>query len=349
MGGDTIRRRRFLGTVGAGTAVALAGCTSQLTGGGGSSFPSEDIKLVVPYSTGGGFDTYARTSKPYWEEYLPDGSTVVVRNVTGAGGRTGASRVYNQDGNPHWLLFWYPAAAIPPQLVLDTNYDVFEMSNIGAFLRAPNGLVVTESAGVETWDDLLAKVSDLKFATQGRGSSGHVGVVMLSAVTGEFDLDDVSFVHYEGTGTAKSGLARGEANAFITGSASSALDVAKSVDGATLFTVFSTPEVGEFYADEAKYFSSEVDGVSDLDRFANLASLLRYFAGPPDVSEGPLSTLREAHMNVVNDEDFRQESRDKGRPVPNPGDHTVVQEIMEGRREVYSQPALKQVFEDSYG
>ncbi len=44
----------------------------------------EDISLVVPYSPGGGYDSYARLIAPTLGEKVS--ATVVVENQTGAGG-----------------------------------------------------------------------------------------------------------------------------------------------------------------------------------------------------------------------------------------------------------------------
>jgi tripartite-type tricarboxylate transporter receptor subunit TctC len=338
-------RRKFLAGIAGGTSLALAGCSS----GGGGSYPSEEIELVVPFSTGGGFDAYARISQSYWEEHIGDDATVSVVNVEGAGGRTGATEVYSDSGNPHRMLFWYPSAALPPQLVMDTPYDVTEMPPIGAMVRDPNAMVLRSDLGIESFGEFVDAVGDLRFGTQGVGSAAHTVTLMLSAITGAFPVEDLNFVHYSGTSEAQAGMARGEIDAMIVGTVSSAADVGRALDGAELFCVFSDPEAGERYADRTRLFSTDVSGVDSLDRYAELTQFVRMLVAPPEVPEGPLETLREAFSAVVEDEEFVEEATDQGRPVTNPGDHETVADIIAGRREVYSQDALLSVFEETFG
>ncbi len=331
--------------VAGGTSLALAGCS----GGGGESYPSEEIELVVPFSTGGGFDAYARISQAYWEEHIGNDATVSVVNVEGAGGRTGATEVYNDSGNPHRMLFWYPSAALPPQLVMDTPYDIMEMPPIGAMVRDPNAMVLRSDLEIESFGEFVDAVGDLRFGTQGVGSAAHTVTLMLSAITGAFPVEALNFVHYSGTSEAQAGMARGEIDAMIVGTVSSAADVGRALDGAELFCVFSDPEAGERYADQTRLFSTDVSGVDGLDRYAELTQFVRMLVAPPEVPEGPLGTLREAFSAVVEDEAFVEEAADQGRPVTNPGDHEAVTTILEGRREVYSQDALLSVFEETFG
>ena len=54
-------------------------------------FPARPITIVVPYAAGGGFDTMARIIGARMGELL--GQSVIVENVTGAGGIIGVQSV----------------------------------------------------------------------------------------------------------------------------------------------------------------------------------------------------------------------------------------------------------------
>lgn len=344
---DRLSRRTVLRAAGA-SAVAIAGCSGVTNSGNSESFPAESINLVVPFSTGGGFDAYARISQSYWETYIGNEASVVVENVEGAGGRTGATQVYNEGENPHSMLFWYPSAAIPPQLVSDVGYDIFAMPPIGAMVRDPNAMVLRSSAGIDSFETFVERAPELTFATQGVGSAAHTVTLMFAAITGTVSPDELSFVHYNGTSEAQAGLARGEVNAMIVGTVSSAAQVGNALDDAELFTVFSTPETGERYADQTRYFSSEVSGVPELERYAELTQFVRMLVAPPEAPEDAVETLRSAFDQLVEDEQFLAEATDRGRPVTNPGDHQALTSILDGRREVYSSDALRSVFEETF-
>ena len=339
-------RRRVLQAAAAASTVGVAGCAG---GDDTGEFPTRDVEIVVPFSTGGGFDAYARISQPYWEQYLGDDASVVVSNIEGAGGRTGATRVYNDGNDPHRMLFWYPSAALPPQLVRDEGYDVMEMRPIGAMARDPNAVVVRDDAGVDSLVGLGDAAADLRFGTQGVGSAAHTVSLMLGATTDLVDPAELDFVHYDGTGEAQNGLNSGEIDAMIVGTASSAAGLHDSIDEVSMLTVFGTSEEGSRYADRTAEFSADVDGVDGLGEYATLTQFVRMLVAPPGVDEEPLGTLRAAFDDVVADGEFRAEADDRNRPIVNPGDHEVVREILEGRRSVYSEEPLLSAFEESLG
>ena len=87
-----LSRRR---TLGAAAALALAPDLAWA-----QAFPSKPIRLIVPYSAGGGADTTARLIAPKLQEAL--GQTVVVENKPGAGGMIGDEIVAKAapDGTP---------------------------------------------------------------------------------------------------------------------------------------------------------------------------------------------------------------------------------------------------------
>jgi tripartite-type tricarboxylate transporter receptor subunit TctC len=79
------------------------------------TFPSKPIKLVVPYSPGGGADTTARLIAPKLQEAL--GETVVIDNRPGAGGVIGDDAVAKATPDGHTLLIGAFAHAVNPSLL----------------------------------------------------------------------------------------------------------------------------------------------------------------------------------------------------------------------------------------
>jgi tripartite-type tricarboxylate transporter receptor subunit TctC len=56
------------------------------------NYPSQTIKIVVPFPPGGGVDVVARVIAPRLSELL-GGQSVIVENRAGAGGSVGATHV----------------------------------------------------------------------------------------------------------------------------------------------------------------------------------------------------------------------------------------------------------------
>ncbi|MGE5537277.1 MAG: tripartite tricarboxylate transporter substrate-binding protein [Gemmatimonas sp.] len=58
-------------------------------------YKDKQLKLVVGYGTGGGYDVYARQLARYFGKYLPGMPTVVVQNMPGAGSLRAANFIYS--------------------------------------------------------------------------------------------------------------------------------------------------------------------------------------------------------------------------------------------------------------
>lgn len=305
-----IRRREYLTRTSAvlgASIIGTAGCVGSST----SDYPTDDIRFVVPFAAGGGFDEIARLAKPYWEENLSEDATVVVENVEGGGSAIGTSQVYNAEPDGHSLLFGDPFSGGGRQIVTDPGYNLREMSFVGHFSHEPHGIAAAKGLELSGWDDFVDRIEEFNFATQGTGSVAHITPLMLAEITGTFDIDDVNFVHYTGTGEAIAGLERGEVDIYMVGSASSAL-VARAVEGVEHFMMFTDGETGEEFFPETRYYAAEED-IPSIEEYIDVSSFQRFVAGPPDVSDEILQTQREAMDGILTDDTFNQEALDANR------------------------------------
>lgn len=364
-----MRRRRFLKTTGGAAGAALvAGCSggdggdggdgnggdgSDGSGGdggdGGADYPTQDIRNVVPFSAGGGFDAYARVIESYWSEYL--GTDVVTENVTGGGSVTGGTQVYNADPDGHTIMIWAPSEGLPSQIGQDVGYDMREMSHIGFLTQAPSTIIFREEAGIDTWDDMVSSMGELNWATQGVGTMAHVGMYILAELTGEFSPDDVNFVHYNGTGEVLGGLERGEANAFLINTATSGAKVIQGIEGTEMFLVFSDRDTFGDYLDEqgveVGHWGAELD-IDGMEQMGTVSAMRRFYTGPPGVPDDVLQTQRDAFQEIVNDQEFLDEAEEAGRPVIDPDDHTAVDDVIQESYDLLSSEPYRSTLEDAF-
>lgn len=351
------RRRQFLTGVGAATAIGLAGCAASLPNGGGGDdetttveYPSKDLKSIVPYATGGGFDAYSRLAAPYWEEYL--GSNVVVNNVVGGGGASAGTQVTNADPDGHTIMLWQANDSMLIQVGRDVGYDVRELTKIGALTKEPAALVVSEDLGLETWSDFTDGMDELSFATQGAGTMAHLAVAFIGELTGSFTRDEANFVHYGGTGEALAGLERGEANAFLITSPSSGIKTVQALDGMELFLSFSSPDPIQWYFEEhgvePKLYSSEA-GVNKVKQVNETVHMSRFYLGPPGVPDHILDEQRSAFQKMVEDEEFKEKASKAFRPILNPDDHEYVEETIQKTYEKWNSEPFNSIIEDVVG
>lgn len=308
--GEGLRRRAVLrraGAAGVAVSTGLAGCA----GTGAESYPSEDVRFVVPFAAGGGFDEIARLAAPYWEEYLPDDATLVVENVEGGGSAVGTRQVYEADPDGHTLLFGDPFSAGGRQVVTDPGYDIEEMRYVGHFSHEPHGVAARADLDLAGWDDFVDRIEEFNFATQGTGSVAHITPLLLAQVTGAFDIEDINFVHYTGTGEAIAGIEQGEVDVYMVGSASSAL-VARSVESVEHFLMFTDGETGEEFFPETRLYAADLD-IPSIEQYIELSSFQRFVAAPPETPDDVVETLQDAMGQILADEQFNQDALDANR------------------------------------
>ena len=165
------------------------------------SYPSRPVRIVVPYSAGGGTDIVARAVG----QKLSDkwGQPVVVDNRVGANGMIGAEAVAKaQADGGHTLLMSTPAeVSTNPHLYANIPYNA-ERDFAPVTLIAITPLVVAVYPGVpaKSIQELIAlakeKPASLGFATPGLGSSQHLTGELLMMSAG------IQLVHvpYKGAG-----------------------------------------------------------------------------------------------------------------------------------------------------
>ena len=86
------------------TLIVIAGLTGCAQEDAGSEalepeafYDGRNIRWIIPYSPGGGYDEYARLLSPYLEKYT--GARIDILNLPGAGGMRGANDLYTSPKN----------------------------------------------------------------------------------------------------------------------------------------------------------------------------------------------------------------------------------------------------------
>ena len=164
------------------------------------SYPSKPIRIVVPYSAGGGTDIVARTVAQKMSENW--GQSVIVDNRVGASGMIGAEAVARAPADGYTLLMATPPEiAVNQHLYAKVPYNA-ERDFAPITLAAVTPLVIATHPGVpaKNIQELVAlaraKPGTLGYATPGAGSTQHLTGEMLMAAAG------IRLVHipYKGAG-----------------------------------------------------------------------------------------------------------------------------------------------------
>jgi len=192
-------------------AAALAAAVLALLPGtaGAQAFPTRPITLVVPFAAGGPSDAIARLLGQSMSTTL--GQQVVIENVAGAGGTTGAARVAKAEGDGHTLLIHHVALAAGASLYKALPYDTpRDLEPVGLVNQGPMVLTTKKAYPPETASELFARLktegSKITAAHAGIGSNSHLCNLLLQQAFG------VKFteVAYRGTGPAMNDLVSGQ-------------------------------------------------------------------------------------------------------------------------------------------
>jgi tripartite-type tricarboxylate transporter receptor subunit TctC len=191
-------------------AMVLSACgapqQNSRDGGGDGGLPTS-VNLMVPYSAGGGTDTWARFVAPYIEKHLEGEPSVLVENVPGGESITGTNK-YVTDGDTSGETLLVTTATTYFQDLLKHPSAKFDFSTLRPLMvNGTGGVVYASSAsGIKTVKDLVDLEEPAKYA--GISATG-LDLSMLQAADVLGAKIEPTF-GFEGRGPARLALERGE-------------------------------------------------------------------------------------------------------------------------------------------
>jgi tripartite-type tricarboxylate transporter receptor subunit TctC len=174
-----------------------------------SQLKGRRIRWIVPYSPGGGYDTYSRLIAPLLEARL--NAKIGVENFSGAGGMLGAYQVFEArpDGRTvgimngsGLLIAWLTEAE--KRLNPATDFSI-----LGRVVRSKQVWVVTADSPFRTMSDFFAESErrPIVFAVSGVGGNVFLNAVIGSDILG---LNSEIVAGYEGSRESSLAVLRGE-------------------------------------------------------------------------------------------------------------------------------------------
>jgi tripartite-type tricarboxylate transporter receptor subunit TctC len=101
------------------------------------SWPAKDITFIVPFRPGGGFDIQARILAPFVAKQLPGKVNVVIKNVSGAGGKTGIMEIARSKPDGYTLGTVGLESVAFMRAMGDLDLDIKEWSWLGQISSDP--------------------------------------------------------------------------------------------------------------------------------------------------------------------------------------------------------------------
>jgi tripartite-type tricarboxylate transporter receptor subunit TctC len=170
------------------SALAIALVLAQSGAAPAADYPSQTIKIIVPFPPGGGVDVVARLIAPRLSESLSQ--SVIIENRPGAGGSVGATAVAQSPHDGYTLLLGTGSThGTNPNVYTKLGYDaVRDFAPVALITSAPLVLVVNNDVPVKAATELIAlakaKPGALSFGSYGTGSNNHLIAELLNTMAG---------------------------------------------------------------------------------------------------------------------------------------------------------------------
>lgn len=280
--------------------LLLASLAASLAGGArAQAFPSQPVKIVVPFPPGGGTDALARAIQEPMQKAL--GQPVIIDNKGGAGGNLAHEYVAKQPADGHTVLVSGNNQMLYPFMVARLGYDPAAFVPVGFIGKQESVLVGSADA---PWADLKA-ITEAARATPGDVQYGTAGVSTPMHMSTEryAILNKIKLTHvpFRGTGPLVTDLLGGHIKLGMSSVTSVAPHLAsgklKAYGMAAPERASSEPAIKTF----------KEQGFGDVD-----GTIVYTLIAPPGTPAAAIAKLNEALNAAVATPTMREELRQRG-------------------------------------
>jgi tripartite-type tricarboxylate transporter receptor subunit TctC len=201
----TIRRRQILALTAAVMTSASGVAFAQ------NAYPSQTVKIIVPFTPGTGMDTIARVVAPRLSERL--GQPVVVQNQPGASGNIGADAVAKSTPDGYTVLMGANTMLMASQMYKNVSFDpIKDFAPVSMAAYGSLMLVAHPKTGIKSVPELVkqaqARPGSISFGSPGVGTPHHMAMELFKLESNTFMLH----VPYRGSAGYTQDLLGGELN-----------------------------------------------------------------------------------------------------------------------------------------
>jgi len=191
-------------------ALSAADCRAE----DAANYPTQNIRIIVPYPAGGTADTLPRIVaeklRQKWNQ------PVIIENRSGAGGNIGAEVVANSPPDGYTLMASPPGPiAINETLYKKLPFRPADLMPITVLGTVPNVLDVRSDFPAKSVKELIdyakANPDKVSFASQGNGTTSHLTAILFEKLTGT----RMVHVPYRGSAPALQDIVGGTVDVFF--------------------------------------------------------------------------------------------------------------------------------------
>jgi tripartite-type tricarboxylate transporter receptor subunit TctC len=287
----------------AGLAAAVAiPATAQA-----QTYPARPISMIVPFAAGGPTDIVARIVAENMSKTL--GQQIVIENVVGAGGTTGATRAMRATNDGYTIIMGHmgthaAAVALYPKLAYHPTKN-FEP--IGLAAGTPVLIVAKKDFPAKDLKEFVAYVKanseKMNMAHAGVGSVSFTTCLLLNSIL----QAKPAAIPFQGTGPALNALIAGQVDYMCD----QIVNLVPHIQGGTIKAyAIGTPERNPALPDVP---TSKEAGLPEFQ-----ASAWNALFAPKDTPKEALDKLSDALSKALDDQGVRKRLLDLGSDIPGP-------------------------------
>src|SRR5919109_2273244 len=163
----------------------VAGFATRGYGAADEFYRGKSVRIVVGFSAGGGFDTYARAIARHMAKHIPGSPSIVVENMTGAGSLIAANHVY-KVAKPDGLTIGHFIGGLIMQQVMGGSgieFDARKFELIGVPVKENVVCALRKESGITSMETWMAAKTPVKLGGTAPGSTtDDVAKVLKEAV-----------------------------------------------------------------------------------------------------------------------------------------------------------------------
>ncbi|MGH7810622.1 MAG: Bug family tripartite tricarboxylate transporter substrate binding protein [Candidatus Binatia bacterium] len=276
-------------------------------------YKGKSIRIVVGFSAGGGFDTYARAISRHMSKHIPGNPSIVVENMTGAGSLIAANHVY-KVAKPDGLTVGHFIGGFFLGQVLGQpgiEFDARKFEFIGAPVSDHVVCALTKASGITSVEKWQASKTPVKMGGLAPGTSTPDNATRI--FKGALGLPIQLVTGYKGTADVRLAADGGEIAGGCWGWDSISVTWRKALDSGDVVVVLqanrrnhpdlhNVPQAIKLAKSDESRRMIEVGIHGDSD-------IVRTYTLPPGTPKDRVQILRNAFEATLKDPEFTADAK----------------------------------------
>ena len=276
-------------------------------------YKGKTIRIVVGFSAGGGFDTYARAIARHMAKHIPGEPAIVVENMTGAGSLIAANHVY-KVAKPDGLTIGHFIGGLFLGQVLGQKgieFDARKFEFIGAPITDHVVCALTKASGITSVEKWMASKTPIKMGGIAPGTSTPDNATRIFKVALGLPIQLVT--GYKGTADVRLAAESGEIAGGCWGWDSVKVTWRKALESGDAVVVLQAnrknhpdlqqiPQAIKLAKTEEGRRMIEVGIHADSD-------IVRTYSLPPGTPKDRIQVLRKAFEDTLKDPQFLADAK----------------------------------------